>query len=270
MFQVHHPDPRGRVWGVDGREPAPMSKTGRVVYRPAPSAEWSVLVPLSTLEVRWFFAGPLEASGPGMEYWFRTRARFGGGGRPPALAWEPAPPAWRQDRYLLVPGHGDMGIKWREGRLEIKGREAALGRQMLAPGVEGMCERWLKWSYASTPIERCFLGLFGHPGADGVVLVEKRRLQRCIRLDAAGAVEVGCAVPRRRGVNVELAQTRVAGSASEAHWSLGFEASPADPSTSEGFAAIVAGFLEGCPALPLTADRSMSYPHWLLGFDRPA
>jgi hypothetical protein len=227
-------------------------------------------MPLSTLEVRWFFAGPLEAGGSGMEAWFRTRPPLGGSGRPRPLAWQPRPPAWRQDRYLLVPDQDEMGIKWREGRLEIKGREEALGRQVFAPGIEGMGERWLKWSYAGAPIERRFLRLFEGGGADGVVVVEKRRLQRCIRLDAARAVEVGCGDQRPPGINVELAQIRVAGSPGEFHWSLAFEASPADPSTCEGFAPIVAAFLERCPALPLIADRSMSYPRWLLGFDRPA
>jgi hypothetical protein len=241
-----------------------MSKSGLVVYRRGLS-DGSGLVPLSTLEVRWFFAGPLEASGPGMEDWFRTRPPFGGSGRPRTLVWEPLPPAWRQDRYLLVPDHDDMGIKWREGRLEIKGREAALGPEAFAPGIEGMCERWLKWSYAGAPIERRFLGLFQGGGADGILLVEKRRLHRCIRLDAAaGDVEVGCDVPRQRGVNVELALIRIPGSGAEADCSLAFEAFPGDARMLEDLAAVVAGFLAGCPALPLTADRSMSYPRWLL------
>ena len=38
----------------------------------------------------------------------------------------------------------------------------------------------------------------------------------------------------------------------------------------EPFAQVVAGFLDGCPALPLAAERSMAYPRWLLDLDRPA
>lgn len=226
---------------------------------------------LSTLEVRWFFPGSVAETGPGVEAWFRTRPIEGNGGRPAPVAWAPPPPAWRQDRYLLVPGHDDMGIKWREGRLEIKGRDAALGCTVFAPGIEGLPERWLKWAYADAAIERRFLGLFRGAASEGVVLVEKRRLQRYLRLDPAlGPVEVGRDAPRQRGINLELAQIRVPRAPNEAHWSLAFEAFPGDPNMPEPFAQVVAGFLEGCPALPLSLARSMAYPRWLLDFDQPA
>ena len=64
----------------------------------------------STLEVRWFFPGPLEESGSGMEAWFRTRPRYGGSGQPASIGWQPAPPAWRQDRYLLVTGSSEVEL----------------------------------------------------------------------------------------------------------------------------------------------------------------
>ena len=222
---------------------------------------------LSTLETRWFFPGLLEETGTGVEAWFRAHA-FGSGG-PAPLAWDPAPPAWRRDRYLVIPGQDDMGIKWREGRLEIKGREAELGRVTFAPVIDGVCERWIKWSYAGAAIERRFFGLFHDEAAQGLALVEKRRLQRLLALDAAGAsMEVDRGEPRTRGVNVELAKIRVPGAPNEAHWSLAFEAFPGDPQMSEPFKAVVAAFLEGCPALPFATERSMAYPRWLLELGR--
>jgi hypothetical protein len=225
-------------------------------------------MPLSTLEMRWFFPGPLEESGSGMEVWFRTRPRYGSSRPPAPIGWDPAPPAWRQDRYLLVPGNDDMGIKWREGRLEIKGRTSALGPQVLASGIEGMGERWLKWSYEGDAIEQRFRDLFGNDLAQEVVTVEKRRLQRHLSLDPGGAVdEVRPHDPRQQGVNIELAEIRAPGPPSHLHWSLAFEASPSDQ-VCASFPQIVAGFLAGCPALPLSVDRSMSYPGWLLAFDR--
>jgi hypothetical protein len=199
-----------------------------------------------------------------MEAWFRTRPRYGHGEAPP-LAWVPAPPAWRQDRYLMIPGHDDMGIKWRDGRLEIKGREASLGYRAFAPGIEGLCERWIKWSYAGDAIAHRILELFSGDVATDVILVEKRRLQRMLAIDDAGrATEFGPNEPRARGVNVELAQIQVAGSPPGAYWSLAFEAFPGDPSMVERLAPVVARFLEGCPARPLVAERSIAYPRWLL------
>jgi hypothetical protein len=249
----HEHDDRAVVWRVgSGRQPEYGSRA----------------VPWSTLEVRWFLPCAPEGSGSPLESWFRTRPRHGGG-EPPPLAWEPAPPSWRQDRYLMIPGHDDMGIKWRERRLEIKGREASLGRRAFAPGIEGLCERWIKWSFGGDPIAHRLLELFR--GAEGVVLVEKRRLQRCIRVEpAGGVVEVGRDALRQRGVNAELTRIRLPGARIGSHWSLAFEAFPADQQMAEPFAQVVAGFLEGCPALPLSAGRSMSYPRWLLEVAPPA
>lgn len=228
-------------------------------------------MPWSTLEVRWFLAGPLAESGSAMEAWFRSRRRYGAGDRPVPIGWQPAPPAWRHDRYLLVPGQDEIGFKWREGRLEIKGRKAPLGHRAFAPGVEGVCEHWVKWSYAGAAIERRFCGLFQDGVAPGVVTVEKRLLQRHLRLDCSGAVEVAADDPRERGIDVELAHIRVAGppgSRSGLHWSLAFEAFPSEQ-VAEELVPVVARFLEDCPALPLSAERSMSYPHWLQAFDQP-
>lgn len=217
----------------------------------------------STLEVRWFFGGPLEETRPGIEAWFR-RSRLGGG-TPAPLVWTPQPPAWRQDRYLVVPDCDDMGIKWREGRLEIKGRESALGHRTLAPGIEGVCERWIKWSYASDRVTQRFSRLF--QGSD-VVPTEKRRLQRLFRLrDGDQAIEVGPDQARERGLNVELTRIRLPGR-DETHWSLAFEAFPGDLHLATSFTPAVARFLEGYPALPLSSDHSMSYPRWLRDLDR--
>ena len=228
-------------------------------------------MPWSTLEVRWFLSGPLAGSGSAVEAWFRSRPRYGDHAAPAPLAWAPAPPAWRQDSYLLLPGADDMGIKGREGRLEIKGRVAGLGHRVFAPAVEGMCERWVKRTYAGAPVERRFRGLFCDGVANGVVTVEKRRLQRHLRLDRSGVVEVGLEDPRARGVDVELAQIRIAGSPGAQfglHWSLAFEGFPGDQ-VSRIFEQVVGRFLEGCPALPFAAERSMSYPRWLLACARP-
>jgi hypothetical protein len=224
----------------------------------------------STLEVRWFCQGPLAETGPGVEAWFRARPLLGGG-KPLPIKWAPAAPAWRQDRYLLLPDHDDLGIKWREGRLEIKGREVVLGQLVFAGGIEGRVERWLKWSYAGSPIERRFLGLFQGDAAAGVAVVAKRRLQRCLRIDrTSGPVEVGRDQPRPRGIDIEVVQIRMAAAQSASYWSIAFEAFPGDHQMAESFERTVAEFLKDCPALPLGADRSMSYPRWLLEVDPPA
>jgi hypothetical protein len=156
-----------------------------------------------------------------------------------------------------------MGIKWREGRLEIKGRVADLGCLRLAPGIEGRCERWLKWSYAGNALERG-VPLPFRKGAAGIVTVEKRRMKRCLRFDPGrDPVEVGPDEPRLRGIDVELARIRLERPAARTHWSLAFEAFPDAPDVAVALTAVVPAFLDRCPALPLAAADSMSYPQWL-------
>ncbi len=100
-------------------------------------------MPLITCEMRWLLDGALPQDA---ERWFQR-------GR------EPAVPVKREDRYLLLPGVADMGIKEREGRLEIKGRLAVLKTHAITPEIEGRAERWCKWSHAAAPIAGgCFRG----------------------------------------------------------------------------------------------------------------
>ena len=120
------------------------------------------------------------------------------------------------------------------------------------------------------PIERRFLGLFQGDAAAGVAVVAKRRLQRCLWIDhTSGPVEVSRDQPRPRGIDIELVQIRMAGPQAASYWSLAFEAFPGDQQMAEPFEQTVAEFLKHCPALPLSADRSMSYPRWLLEVARP-
>jgi hypothetical protein len=81
-----------------------------------------------TLEVRWFVLGTLS---------------------PSAFPWahgagltQAAP---RTDRYVVLPGVDGVGIKLREGRVEVKARSGSLGSRALGT-MSGEVERWVKWS----------------------------------------------------------------------------------------------------------------------------
>ena len=199
-------------------------------------------MPLITCEMRWFLDGPLPQE---VERWFA-----GGGG--------PAAPAWREDRYLL-PGVADMGVKHREGRIEIKGRTAKLGAHAIADGIEAHAERWCKWSYEPASIAP---GLRRHVEGLETLAVGKGRVQRHFLLHPGGlAEEVAQRDLARRGFSLEL--TRILLPSDDEHWSLGIEAAPDDGDLLPDLLEALRDILSNLPA-PLPRKRSRSYPRWLL------
>lgn len=200
-------------------------------------------MPLITCEMRWFLDGPLPHEAV---RWFQR------GGRPAAAAW-------REDRYLVLPGIADMGIKRREGRLDIKGRTAVLGSHAIAPEIEGVAERWCKWSYEAAAMEARLRGCLQD---QHTIVVGKGRLQRHFLLRPGKlAQETAQRDLARRGFSLEL--TRIRLPSGDDHWSLGIEAAPDDPALLADLLRALRDLLQGFPT-PLPRARSRSYPVWLL------
>ena len=86
-----------------------------------------------TVEVRWFYPGQVPASLPA---WFR---QAGG---------EAEEQPCRGDQYLRLENTEALGIKLREGRIEIKKRQRRLGLVRFHERVAGQVEAWRKWSFA--------------------------------------------------------------------------------------------------------------------------
>jgi hypothetical protein len=219
-------------------------------------------VPLTSHEVRWFFKGAVERF-PRLHRWITTV-------KPLPAEGKVEPPRWdgnlkdRADVYLLVPGSDDMGIKWRQGQLQIKGRVSRLGTQVFCGRFPGRVEVWAKWSYKGAPVDRAFRGWFEGNGkkAWSRVTVRKRRILRKVRLDAQHQhVEVSAkrAYPDR-GLNVELTDLRIG---SHAYCSVGFEAFPDDSGMPEALTRTVEAFLESLRDVDLEEKLSMGYPQFL-------
>jgi hypothetical protein len=219
-------------------------------------------IPLASHEVRWFFAGKAQQQAA-LQHWFETIAPMP---KRPGVG----PPVWQgrlddhPDVYLLVPGSDDMGIKWREGELQIKGRVASLGTQVFCGRHQGAVERWIKWSYANPPA--AYHRLFVAEKEPGLVTaaVRKRRALRKVRLDTltGTAEEVDAQTVVDRGLGCELTELEVAG---QAYCSLAFEAFPNDSAMAAAFTAAVEAFVAGLTAFDLTAASSQSYPAFLGG-----
>ncbi len=86
-----------------------------------------------TTEIRWFFAGPE----PG---WMSQLE---------ALAGRPLVARKRIDYYIPLPGRETIGIKLREGRLEVKYRLGLPEAVNLGPRTGGFYEHWVKRGFPS-------------------------------------------------------------------------------------------------------------------------
>lgn len=219
-------------------------------------------IPLASHEVRWFFEGSVNQHAS-LKSWFETVApisKNSGVGKPVPegrLGDEP-------DVYLLVPGSDDMGIKWRERKLQIKGRVSSIGTQVFCERHQGKIERWMKWSYSDMPAAYKRLFVAGKETGLVTASVRKTRALRKVRLDTmtGKAQEVDAQTFVDRGLGFELTDLEVAG---KAYCSLAFEAFPNDSAMDAAFTQAVESFLDGLKELDLTAACSQSYPAWLGG-----
>jgi hypothetical protein len=243
------------IWAVQCRfgPDYQITDAGVKTYMPS-SMLWA------TQEVRWFFEGPVDQH-VALLRWFEMTHPFPRSAAVGPLTWQ-AREGDEPDIYLLIPAGDDMGIKWREGRMQIKGRVAALGQQVYCGRHVGKVERWLKWSYDGLPEPYQRLFTRGDEADLRVYAVHKRRILRQIRLElAAGETEeVDAARIIKRGVTLELADIEVA---DRAYCSLAFEAFPDDAVMTNAFTSVVARILESLTKVELHASQSLSYPTWL-------
>ncbi len=213
--------------------------------------------PFTTIETRWFFDGD-SGHHPALRRWFETCAPFPRGADVGAPRWT-GRAGGAPDIYLLMPGCADMGIKWREGMLQIKGRVEDLGTRHMGTRHRGRVQRWVKWTYEEVPAACRSLFSSGATHGLATAAVHKTRALRMISLDAAEPVEVMQGAVLQRGVGCEMTDLELDG---KRCCSIAFEAFPDDAAAASGFDAVVTGFLDELP-VSLDAGASMSYPEWL-------
>jgi hypothetical protein len=197
----------------------------------------------TTVEVRWFYPGVAPER---VATWFTQDDG----------ATEVQPP--RVDRYLRLVGRDGLGIKLREGRIEIKQRHASTSTA-LASEVVGLVERWTKWGY----------GLAEEADNDRTaeqdaawVSVEKRRWVRTYRIADDGAIELtsrSLTTPRRE-CSAELARVEIEG---QAWWTLGFEAAGDEATLRTTLETVARHVLADMAPPALDLAHSYGYPRWL-------
>jgi len=183
---------------------------------------------LTSAELRWFKRGKLPEE---ISKWFQQDD----------LEGQLQQPEEREDVYLYSPGIEYLGLKLRQGRLEIKWRKAELGVRRFGNRVEGKVEKWGKWLCEDSTEES--FQLTDVVGKKSWVSVKKVRSQRLYE---------NCAV--------ELTQLNVRGSD---WWSLAFEATGDDDSLIENLQTVANLVFKTYNGLELQAQDSYAYPSWL-------
>jgi hypothetical protein len=198
-----------------------------------------------SMEVRWFYQGTIPAE---VAEWFHS-----GTSRP-----EEQPP--RVDYYLCLKKIDGLGIKLREGRMEVKRRQRQHGILHFHERAAGLVEHWRKWGFGlstgggelahSLLPTSCWLG------------VQKERQLRKYRVTGDDRlVPVPIGEYPERGCSVELSTLRVEG---QDWWSLCFEAFGDESLLRQALLLVVEQVLarERVP-FPLDAKASYGYPGWL-------
>lgn len=183
---------------------------------------------LTSSELRWFKCGKLPDP---ISKWFQQDD----------LEGQLQPPEEREDVYLYSPGIEYLGLKLRQGRLEIKWRKAELGVRGFGDRVEGKVEKWGKWLCEDSTGES--FQLTDVVGKKSWVSVKKARSQRLYE-----------------NCTLELTQLNVRGND---WWSLAFEATSDDDSLMDKLEAVANLVFKTYNGSELQAQDSYAYPSWL-------
>ncbi len=198
---------------------------------------------LSSTELRWFYPGKLPEA---VSAWFRAEY----------LGKVLEPPEKREDIYLYIASDCDyMGIKLRQGRLEIKWRKAELGIVSIAPKVEGKLEAWDKWACEDSTAKNF------QPQSvidkSHWVKVSKVRQQRKYQVLEQMVQDVPLNTTLDQGCNVELTQLSIG---SNDWWSIALEAFGA---STDNLHVVATKVFQHYDLSSLQAKDSFAYPRWL-------
>jgi len=217
---------------------------------------------LHSVEVRWFVEGAAPASV--LAFFENT----------PLAKAQSA----RIDEYLLLPDCETVGVKVREGQLQVKAQTSKPERLRVSEAMEGRRDGWVKWP---RPVEQAdeasFRRIIGAP-EDRWAFVRKERVLRTYAFENGEAAEVDTGrTDLQTGCALELTWIRAFPAPHEQRpacvddarfseaarwWSIGFEAFGAR--AEESLRVAMRAFDADAPAdLRLGEQESLSYPAWL-------
>jgi hypothetical protein len=192
-----------------------------------------------TIEVRWFYPGSLPDE---IRNWFDTL----GAAQSPADA--------RSDFYLQS-SSPDLGVKIRQGNLEVKHLQQQFGKIEVERLGEGKVEQWSKWICDDRA---------AHPpqvGEQGWIQVDKIRQQRFYRVEFIDSIQlIPIDTPMQDAAAIEITDLRLRG---ESWWTIACEYLGNNISIDRQFSPLVCSLLLKYPLSISTHSISCGYPQWL-------
>lgn len=194
-----------------------------------------------TIEVRWFYRGEVPVQ---IGNWFETIGR--------RLEQIDS----RSDVYLQS-SSPDVGMKLRQGNLEVKYRQSEIGRFEIDGLVNSCVERWSKWICADDSGQLTPTGIVDKPGW---LKVDKIRDRRLFRVEFNKRVElIQVATPTADLAAIELTRLQVLG---QNWWTLACEYFGTDLEIDRQFLPVVSKLLAGSELAKITPQNSCGYPQW--------
>lgn len=201
---------------------------------------------LTTYELRWFYPGTVPEE---IQLWFEQDCLI-----------EPIQPLEeREDLYLYVPECEYLGIKLRQGRLEVKWRKAELGSMQFGESIKGKVEKWGKWLCCDSTEESFQTNqLLGKASWVSIKKVRYSQLYQVIPelppqpVSSDEQVDNGC--------HVELTHLVIA---KKTWWSVAFEAFGEDSCLMDNLQATASRVFNNDSGLKLLAVNSYGYPRLL-------
>jgi hypothetical protein len=203
----------------------------------------------TTWEMRWFYPGIPPAT---VEHWFFADC-------PGELLGTPDE---REDVYLYTtPVCEYLGVKLRQGKLEVKWRKAELGVIQIGQNCQTKLEKWVKWvcddpsATNMTPVSVLDNGAW--------ISVKKNRSQRIYKINIDSDKEIQL-LPIQQPIDeacaLEFTKLNINGND---WWTVAFEVFGEDISLMDMLFPVSDLILKSYPEADLQAQNSFAYPRWL-------
>jgi hypothetical protein len=163
----------------------------------------------------------------------------------------------RTDVYLQS-SSPDVGVKLRQGNLEVKYRQARLGAMEINGFGSSHVERWLKWICID---DSSSLNPAQFTDRSGWITVAKSRLQRLYQVEFGDKIQLrSISKPQAGAAAIEVTQLQVE---QQIWWTIACEYLGDNLDLDRQFLPLVNTLLLACPISH--SDRSISggYPQWL-------